>query len=154
MARRGEGGHNISPSFGGEQSTPSTPTTPTTPTTHVTGSHFSGRMSRRGGRNFSDVATGLENNRTVSRNLEMAYLGDDSLLLPIKTNSSRPQRPRTLAAGYDKENHVLFVRFRDGAGYEYHDVTQSQWRTFRDNASPGKYINSELNHHLYFPADW
>jgi hypothetical protein len=162
MASRSSG-HDVSRSFGsdnganGTPTTPSTSSTPSTPTTHVTGTRYaSSKLSRKWGQNFGAAAeTSLAGNRRVSRNLELAYTGDDSELLPYRpTNTSNPARPRTVAAGYDRVNHILFVRFRDGAGYEYHDVTQSQWREFRSAPSPGRYINRVLNYHTYYPADW
>lgn len=159
MAGRSSG-HDVSSSFGGDNGASGTPTTPSTPptsTTHVTGTRFANsKLSRKWGQNFGAAAeTQLQNNRNLSQNLELAYSGDDSALLPWRpTNTSNPARPRTVAAGYDRQNHILFVRFRDGAGYEYHDVTQSQWREFRSNPSPGRYINRVLNYHTYYPADW
>ncbi|MFJ3270989.1 KTSC domain-containing protein [Streptomyces sp. NPDC086776] len=93
------------------------------------------------------------------------WLWDDGQLLTTRpTNTSNPPRPRTLAAGYDEQSHTLFVRFRgknqglqtyaDGVGYEYYDVTPQEWATFRDNWSPGRYINSTLNGKPYTPASW
>jgi len=134
-------GHDISLDFGGSsgrlsagdeilRETRSTPSTPTT-------------------------AASSQRKPRVARNLESALGGDDSGLLPYRpTNTINPKRPRTLAAGYDAENQTLFVRFRDGAGYEYDNVTRDQWRTFKNTPSPGRYINRELNHHPYRPADW
>lgn len=77
--------------------------------------------------------------------LRRALEGDDSLLWDKEpTNTSNPPRPRTVAAGFDGTSKTLFVRFRDGAIYEYHGVNRSEWRTFRDNVSPGRYINAGL----------
>jgi hypothetical protein len=39
------------------------------------------------------------------------------------TRTSNPSRPRTLAAGYDGKTDTMTVVFRDGAVYEYYDVT-------------------------------
>lgn len=97
--------------------------------------------------------------------LRRAFGGDDSLLLDVRpTNTSNPFRPRTVAAGYDPKSQTLFVRFRgpktgpgqyaDGVGYEYYRVRRSEWRSFRDNWSPGRYINSVLNGKAYTPASW
>ncbi|MGW3839688.1 KTSC domain-containing protein [Streptomyces sp. NPDC005075] len=89
---------------------------------------------------------------------------DDELLTTRPTNTSNPPRPRTLAAGYDDQSQTLFVRFRgqrmapeeyaDGVGYEYYNVTPQEWAKFRDNWSPGRYINSTLNGKPYTPASW
>jgi hypothetical protein len=93
------------------------------------------------------------------------WLWDDEQLLTTRpTNTSYPPRPRTLAAGYDSESQTLFVRFRgqrtgpeqyaDGVGYEYYNVTPQEWAKFRDNWSPGRYVNSTLNGKPYTPATW
>jgi hypothetical protein len=89
---------------------------------------------------------------------------DDSALLTEETKTSNPARPRTLAAGYDAKSGVLFVRFRGakladqvyapGVGYEYYNVSQTEWNTFLNSASPGTYINDVLNKKPYTPATW
>ncbi|WP_327580103.1 MULTISPECIES: KTSC domain-containing protein [unclassified Streptomyces] len=90
---------------------------------------------------------------------------DDGQLLSTRpTNTSYPPRPRTLAVGYDDESQTLFVRFRgrrtgpeqydDGVGYEYYDVSPQEGQQFRDNWSPGRYINHILNGKPYTPATW
>jgi hypothetical protein len=89
---------------------------------------------------------------------------DDSALLTTETHTSNPDRPRTLAAGYDARSGVLFVRFRGakladqvfapGVGYEYYNVSQLEWNNFRNSASPGTYINDVLNKKPYTPATW
>jgi hypothetical protein len=90
---------------------------------------------------------------------------DDTSLLPVRpTHTSDDTRPRTLAAGWDYKSQTLFVRFRgkrmspdtfaDGVGYEYYNVTQVEWERFRDNWSPGRYINDVLDTHPYTPATW
>lgn len=102
---------------------------------------------------------------TKAEALRRAFSGDDSLLLDVRpTNTSNPPRPRTLAAGYDAKSRTLFVRFRgqktgpgqyaDGVGYEYYRVTRAEWREFRDNWSPGRYVNRVLNGKPYTPATW
>jgi hypothetical protein len=87
--------------------------------------------------------------------IQEAKSGDDSELLPYRpTPSINPPRPRTLAAGYDKDTQVLRVRFRDGVGYEYYDVSPREAAAFKRVKSPGRYINRVLNHHDYAPASW
>ncbi|WP_197085253.1 KTSC domain-containing protein [Saccharothrix sp. ST-888] len=93
------------------------------------------------------------------------WYGDDSGLLSVRpTNTSDPGRPRTLAAGWDWKSGTLFVRFRgrelaqgvyaDGVGYEYYNVSQAEWDSFRTAESPGDYINKVLNTKPYTPATW
>lgn len=100
-----------------------------------------------------------------SEALRRAFSGDDSLLLTERpTNTSRPSRPRTLAAGWDYKSKTLFVRFRgphvaghqyrDGVGYEYYGVTRTDWKKFRETQSPGRLINASLNNKPYTPAAW
>jgi hypothetical protein len=87
--------------------------------------------------------------------LEMSYEGDDTVLLPYQpTPSINPPRPRTLAAGYDRETRTLRIRFREGAGYEYYDVSPQEWQNFRRVKSPGRYINRVLNFKDYQRADF
>ena len=87
--------------------------------------------------------------------IQAAKEGDDSELLPYQpTPSSNTPRPRTHAAGYDRNAKVMRVRFRDGTGYEYYDVSPTEWRNFKRVKSPGRAINRTFNHHPYARADW
>lgn len=62
------------------------------------------------------------------------------------TSTSNPQRPRTLAAGYNKKTKVMTVVFRDGTWWNYYDVPEDIWEGFRQAESKGKYlISSGLN---------
>jgi hypothetical protein len=97
--------------------------------------------------------------------LRAFHLGDDQLLFTERpTNTSNPPRPRTMAAGYDYKSKTMFVRFRgekiapgiyrDGAGYEYYNVTRREWDRFRRADSPGREINRVFNGKPYTPAAW
>lgn len=87
--------------------------------------------------------------------MQEAREGDDTDLLAYQpTPSINPARPRTLAAGYDPQTKTMRVRFRDGTGYEYYDVSPEEWRNFRRVKSPGRAINRTFNHHDYSPASW
>lgn len=78
--------------------------------------------------------------------MQEAKEGDDSVLLPYQpTPSINPPRPRTLAAGYDKDTQVMRVRFRNGQVYGYANVTPNEWRNFRRVKSPGRAINRTFN---------
>lgn len=86
--------------------------------------------------------------------IDLAREGDDSALLPYQpTPSINPPRPRTLAAGYNRETETLRVRFRDGQVYEYFDVPERVWRNFKRVKSPGRAINRTLNQYEYAPMD-
>lgn len=78
----------------------------------------------------------------VSRSLAK----DPTELMPYRpTPSINPPRPRTQAAGYDRETKTMTVEFREGAVYEYYDVQPNEWRNFRRVKSPGKAINRTFN---------
>lgn len=63
----------------------------------------------------------------------------------IPTSTTNYQRPRTVAAGYDKERQVLTVVFRDGLFYNYYDVKPSEWTNFKSVTSKGRYILAHLD---------
>lgn len=62
------------------------------------------------------------------------------------TTSSRPERPRTLKAGYDYSTNTMYVVFRDGTWWEYNEVPMDMWEEFKDAPSKGRYLrNSGLD---------
>ena len=73
-------------------------------------------------------------------------------LTVVPTSTSNPQRPRTVAAGYDPIRSVITVVFRDGTFYNYYEVTPTQWQQFKTRVSKGKYIYQELDYHPRGPA--
>lgn len=68
------------------------------------------------------------------------------------TKTSNPNRPRTMAARYNKVSQVVEIRFREGAIYQYFDCHPNTWRGFKNTDSPGRYINRILNGHNYAPT--
>ena len=66
-------------------------------------------------------------------------------LTVIPTSTSNYQRPRTVAAGYDKERQVLTVVFRDGLFYNYYNVKPTEWTAFKSVVSKGRYILQHLD---------
>lgn len=56
------------------------------------------------------------------------------------TSTTNPDRPRTIAAGYDEERQVLTVLFRDGTYYNYYKVEPRTWQQFKASYSKGKYV--------------
>jgi hypothetical protein len=58
-------------------------------------------------------------------------------LSDIPTTTANPERPRTLAAGYDPLRSTMTVVFRDGTYYNYYDVSQGEWNKFRRARSKG-----------------
>lgn len=56
------------------------------------------------------------------------------------TTTTNPERPRTIAAGYDEDRQVLTVVFRDGTYYNYYKVPEDVWKTFQSYYSKGEYV--------------
>lgn len=63
----------------------------------------------------------------------------------VPTSTTNPQRPRTVAAGYDDGRSVLTVVFRDGTFYNYYDVDENEWAQFKASYSKGRYILDVLD---------
>lgn len=63
----------------------------------------------------------------------------------VPTSSTNPDRPRTVAAGYDDSRNVLTVVFRDGTFYNYYDVGEDEWAAFKSRPSKGEYIFKVLD---------
>lgn len=81
--------------------------------------------------------------------------GNSQNLLPYDpTATTDPSRPRTLAAGYDSNNKILRVRFRDGTPWEYFGVPEDVWDGFQKTSSPGRYIASVLDNYTYSKGDF
>ncbi len=70
----------------------------------------------------------------------------------IMTSSTDPERPRTIASGYDPKNLILRVTFRNGDVYEYLGVSARIWSTFQRVPSPGRYVDQVLDQFPYRPA--
>lgn len=69
---------------------------------------------------------------------------DETAAIPTlyTTSSSKPERPRTLRAGYDRANQRLIVVFRDGTWYEYREVPEEMWQGFQASQSKSAFIES------------
>lgn len=63
----------------------------------------------------------------------------------VPTSTTNPERPRTVAAGYDDRRSVLTVVFRDGTFYNYYDVNENEWAQFKAEHSKGRYIMAVLD---------
>lgn len=63
----------------------------------------------------------------------------------VPTSSTNPERPRTVAAGYDEDEEKLTVMFRDGTLYNYYEVTKGEWQAFKANRSKGAFIYRVLD---------
>lgn len=83
------------------------------------------------------------------------YTADESPapLSVVPTSTTNPERPRTVAAGYDKNRQVITVVFRDGTWYNYYDCDAGTWQDFKARVSKGRYIYKYLDLHPRGPAD-
>lgn len=63
----------------------------------------------------------------------------------VPTSTTNPERPRTVAAGYDRNRSVLTVVFRDGTYYNYYEVNTNEWQDFKRRVSKGQYIYKYLD---------
>jgi len=79
---------------------------------------------------------------------------DDNEYTEIPTATSNPQKPRTLAAAYDKDSMKLTVVFFDSTVYNYYAVSEDEWNDFKNaqgknktagQASKGWYIKDNLD---------
>lgn len=48
------------------------------------------------------------------------------------------------AIGYDQENAILEIEFKDGSAYEYYDVPQYEYDGFMSAGSKGKYAYANI----------
>lgn len=71
----------------------------------------------------------------------------------VPTSTTNPERPRTVAAGYDKQRKCLTVVFRDGTYYNYYEVSALQWANFKRARSKGRFILTYLDSHPRGVAD-
>lgn len=58
--------------------------------------------------------------------------------------------PRTVAADYYPESHILRIHFPGGAAYNYYSVSPDEWEDFQSVSSPGRWLND--NPHSYGQA--
>jgi len=65
----------------------------------------------------------------------------------VPTSTINPERPRTVAAGFDEKRQVLTVVFRDGTFYNYYDTDRDTWMQFKTAQSKGRFIAAYLDGH-------
>lgn len=73
--------------------------------------------------------------------------GEPAQLTEVPTSTTNVNRPRTLAAGYDKHRGggTLTVVFRDGTFYNYYEVDNRTWQNFKRARSKGRFIYTYLD---------
>lgn len=72
-------------------------------------------------------------------------VGRAAILSVIPTSTTNPQRPRTVAAGYDHHRKTLSVVFRDGTLWNYYEVSMATWNNFKRAPSKGVFIATRLD---------
>ena len=63
----------------------------------------------------------------------------------VPTATTNPERPRTVAAGFDEARGVLTVVFRDGTFYNYYGIDRTVWDSFKIAPSKGRFIVASLD---------
>jgi hypothetical protein len=109
-------------------------------------------VDRSAGRKFYDE----EDGELVIPGFKGPQEGESNAAAPLSvvpTSSTNPERPRTVAAGYDKVREVLTVVFRDGTFYNYYEVRPSEWQDFKRRVSKGRYIYQNLDFKPRGPAN-
>lgn len=71
--------------------------------------------------------------------------GRPSDIILHATSTENPQRPRTLAAGYDPKTRTMTVVFRKNVWWNYYDVPFEIWEEFQAAPSKGKYLQEGLD---------
>jgi hypothetical protein len=91
---------------------------------------------------------------------DQASSDDPATLSEMPTSTINPERPRTVAAGYDPTRQVLTVVFRDGTFWNYYldSLGKSEanrvWQNFKRARSKGRFINAYFTDpSKYGPAD-
>ena len=57
---------------------------------------------------------------------------------------SVPGSTNVTKVGYDAAEKTLYVRFRSGAEYRYHEVPQRVYDELKSAASAGKYLHQQI----------
>ncbi|MEU4534405.1 KTSC domain-containing protein [Streptosporangium sp. NPDC023825] len=81
--------------------------------------------------------------------------GNDANLVPHSTldQTSDPNRPRTVAMGYNHQARELRIKFRDGARYVYYGVPPDVWEEILGADSVGKYMNDHIVHSYMYDQE-
>jgi hypothetical protein len=72
-----------------------------------------------------------------------ASFGGTDVQAPAPTSSI--DRPRTVAAAYEKDRQVLTIVFGTGVIYNYYQVTEDEWDTYYGLPSKWQYIRDFLD---------
>jgi KTSC domain len=106
-------------------------------------------LDREGMRQYAQFAQGYDDSTLSSEQFDpkdVGSTGDAPAPLTVNPTSTLfPERPRTLAAGFkfnagSQTIGKLTIMFRDGTLYNYYDVPESVWATFKAAPSKGRAI--------------
>ena len=107
-------------------------------------SNLAGATVRVGGQDYVRPGTAVTKGRAPMKVEDSARpkttTRDPAPITVTPTSTTNPDRPRTIAAGYDEARQVLTVVFRDGTYYNYYTVSPALWKKFKDEYSKGKQI--------------
>lgn len=96
-----------------------------------------------------DPATGLSRGYGYTNNstapITSTVSDDPAAITVVPTSTTNPNRPRTVAAGYNGDRRTLTTVFRDGTYYNYYGVSQTEWRGFKRYRSKGEFIRLFLD---------
>jgi hypothetical protein len=67
---------------------------------------------------------------------------ENAVLTDIPTSTTNFRRPRTVAAGYDEENRIVTVIFRDGTAWNYYGIPSEAWIKFSQSITKGPFLNN------------
>lgn len=96
-------------------------------------------------RNLSSTPYDRQAEATMRAMTGTAMTREPAEISLIPTSTINPERPRTVAAGYDPDRRVLTVIFRDGTFYNYYQVSEEEWQGFKNQQSKGRYIKAFLD---------
>lgn len=90
---------------------------------------------------------------TYSGSANIFNTGQSAFISDVPTSTTNPRRPRTVAAGYDAENRIVTVVFRDGTAWNYYGVPNDAWIKFSQSITKGKFINNARSNAGRGPGD-
>jgi hypothetical protein len=80
--------------------------------------------------------------------------GRPAPLTVIPTTTSNPDRPRTLAAGYDYPHRTMTVLFRDGVLFNFYAVDMREWQSFKSAFSKGVWLEANKPSRMGGGGSW
>lgn len=89
------------------------------------------------------IGDDYDSSQHLTADFEAINTTDTPAKLELKsTSTSNPEKPRTVAAGYEFSTGTLTVVFRDGTWWNYYEVPPEMWQEFKSVESKGKYLKA------------